>query len=109
LADFEVLDMAKLDAADRKKLPAKEFAEPKDRKYPVEDKPHAADAKGRAKQQLKKGAISEKEYAKIVAAANAVLAHEGVTHVSVSHESGGASGHVSMSKQSGGSETVGPA
>lgn len=64
--------MAKLDAAERNALPADKFAEPAERKYPVPDASHAANAKARAKQMLKKGEISDAEYAKIVAKADAV-------------------------------------
>lgn len=39
--------MAKLSTAKRKSLPAKSFAEPKERKYPIEDKAHAKDALSR--------------------------------------------------------------
>jgi hypothetical protein len=38
------------------------------------DKEHAANAKGRAKQQLKKGKLSRSAYEKIVAKANRILA-----------------------------------
>lgn len=41
--------MAKLTAAQRKKLPASDFAGP-GRSYPVNDKAHAANAKARAAQ-----------------------------------------------------------
>lgn len=64
--------MAKLTTEDRKELPAKSFAGP-DRSFPVNDRSHAADAKGRATQLLKRGSISEKEHAKIMGKANAVL------------------------------------
>jgi hypothetical protein len=39
--------MAKLSAADRKKLKDSEFAEPDQRKYPIEDETHARDALAR--------------------------------------------------------------
>jgi hypothetical protein len=48
--------MAELDAEDRKKLPAKKFAEPKKRAYPIEDKAHARHAKagaGRKREQVR--------------------------------------------------------
>jgi hypothetical protein len=41
--------MAKLTAADRKKIPGKDFAGP-DRSYPVEDKAHARNALSRVAQ-----------------------------------------------------------
>jgi hypothetical protein len=40
--------MAKLHAAARNALPAKSFAIPSERKYPIEDRSHAANAKARA-------------------------------------------------------------
>jgi hypothetical protein len=57
----------------RKKLPKSAFAEPKERKYPMPDKSHAANAKSRATQMEDKGKMSGSEHAKIVAKANKVL------------------------------------
>lgn len=65
--------MAKLSAKARKALPASQFGEPGSKKYPMPDKSHAADAKARASQQEKKGALSPGEKAKIDAKANAKL------------------------------------
>ena len=48
--------MAKLTTKARKKMPAKEFGEPKKHAYPMPDKAHAANAKARAAQMVKKGA-----------------------------------------------------
>ena len=42
--------MAKLSAADRKKLKDSDFAEPDKRKYPIEDETHARDALARVAQ-----------------------------------------------------------
>lgn len=42
-------------------------------KYPVNTRGRAANAKGRAKQQLKKGNLSKSSYTKIVGAANKKL------------------------------------
>jgi hypothetical protein len=39
--------VAKLSAADRKKLKDSDFAEPEERKYPIEDETHARDALSR--------------------------------------------------------------
>ena len=58
---------------ERKKLPLKKFAMPKEKKYPIEDKAHAANAKARATQMVKKGKLSESEMKKIDAKANKVL------------------------------------
>jgi hypothetical protein len=65
--------VAKLKAARRKKLPKTAFALPGKRAYPVHDRAHAANAKARAKQQLKKGRISKSTYSRIVAKANKKL------------------------------------
>lgn len=67
------MPMSKLDAADRKALPSKDFAEPGARKFPAPDRNHAANAKARATQMLKRGMISESEHAKITAKADKVL------------------------------------
>lgn len=42
--------MSKLSSAERNALPSSEFADPKDRKYPINDKAHAQNAKARASQ-----------------------------------------------------------
>jgi len=70
---FKGKPMAKLDAAERNALPKKDFAMPGERKYPVPDASHAANAKSRASQMLKRGLISDKQHAQIVAKANKVL------------------------------------
>lgn len=62
--------MSQLTAATRNRLPASAFGEPKARKFPMEDKEHAVRAKGRAKQQLNRGALSQHAYEAIVAKAN---------------------------------------
>jgi hypothetical protein len=65
--------MAKLTAAKRKKIPSREFGEPKKRKYPMPDKAHAANAKARATQMVEKGKLSESAKKKIDAKANKIL------------------------------------
>ena len=65
--------MAELDAAKRNKLPAKDFAEPDKRAYPIEDKAHARNAKARASQAVKSGRMSKSEERKIDKKADAVL------------------------------------
>lgn len=65
--------MAELTTSKRNKLPAKEFALPKERKFPVNDKSHAANAKARAQQQYDKGNISKSTRDKIDSKANKVL------------------------------------
>jgi hypothetical protein len=65
--------MAELKAKTRNKLPAKDFAEPDKRAYPIEDKAHARNAKARASQAVKAGRMSKAEEAKIDKKANKVL------------------------------------
>lgn len=65
--------MSKLKAGARNALPAAEFGMPKQRKYPMPDKAHAADAKGRATQQVNKGKLTPAAAARIKAKANAIL------------------------------------
>jgi hypothetical protein len=48
---------------------------PSERKYPVEDKAHAANAKARATQMVKKGKLSQSSKEKIDMKANKVLGH----------------------------------
>lgn len=67
--------MSKLNAAKRKKIPTSEFGLPGERKYPVNDKAHAANAKARATQMVNKGKLSESSKDKIDAKANRVLRH----------------------------------
>ena len=57
----------------RSKLKKSQFGLPGKRKYPMPDKKHASNAKGRAKQQLKRGKLSRSAYDRIVAKANRVL------------------------------------
>lgn len=65
--------MAKLKSRRRRRLPKSKFALPSQRKYPIHDKAHAANAKARATQQYKKGRISRSTKNRIHAAANRVL------------------------------------
>jgi hypothetical protein len=68
--------MAILKAKTRNSLPSKDFGEPGERKYPMPDRSHAANAKARAKQQLDAGRLSRSEYSTIVAKANRKLGEE---------------------------------
>lgn len=65
--------MAELTAAARKNIPSDEFGLPGQRKYPMPNKAHAANAKARATQQVAKGKLSAATAAKIRAKANRVL------------------------------------
>ena len=65
--------MAKLSSKSRSKLPKSDFGLPGDKKYPMPDKAHAANAKARATQMENKGKLSESSKAKIDAKANRIL------------------------------------
>jgi hypothetical protein len=65
--------MSKLTTKKRNALPKKAFGEPGKRKYPMPDRSHAANAKARATQMVKKGKLSQSAAAKIKAKANKVL------------------------------------
>lgn len=65
--------MGKLTTKARKALPKSDFALPKEKKYPINDKSHAANAKARAQQQYDKGNISKSTLEKIDKKANKVL------------------------------------
>lgn len=65
--------MAKLTTSRRKKLPAKKFALPEKRAYPVENKAHARNAKARASQQRKAGKLTAAEEQRIDKKADRVL------------------------------------
>lgn len=65
--------VAKLNSSQRNALPKSEFALPESRKYPVDTKARAANAKARAQQQFDKGNISSSTLSKIDAKANKKL------------------------------------
>ena len=67
----------KLKAAQRKRIPSSEFGMPGQRKYPLNDRAHAANAKARATQMVKKGKLSPSTAAKIKAHANRILHRKG--------------------------------
>ena len=73
--------MAKLTTKQRKKLPSSDFALPKERKYPIQDKSHAANAKARAQQQYDEGKLSKDKLEKIDKKANKVLKNEKETNM----------------------------
>lgn len=68
--------MADLTSKKRNALPASSFGMPGERKYPMPDKTHAANAKARATQMVAKGKLSPGTAAKIKAKANKVLGKE---------------------------------
>lgn len=57
--------MAKLSTARRNNLPKSDFGIPSQRKYPMPDRSHAANAKSRARQQLNAGHITKSEFGHI--------------------------------------------
>lgn len=57
----------------RKRLKAKTFGLPDEKKYPMPDKAHAANAKARAAQMVKKGKLSLAEKEKIDRKADKIL------------------------------------
>ena len=65
--------MGKLDTAERKDIPSSKFGLPGQRKYPMPDRSHAANAKARATQEVKRGKLSPASAAKIRAKADRLL------------------------------------
>lgn len=65
--------MAKLTTAKRKNLKKSTFGMPGERKYPMPDRSHAANAKARAQQQYNKGSLSKSSLSTIDAKANKIL------------------------------------
>lgn len=65
--------MAVLTTAQRKRLKPKQFGLSKQRRFPVNDRAHAANAKARATQGVKKGTITPAQKATIDRKANKVL------------------------------------
>jgi hypothetical protein len=63
----------KLTSAARAAIPTSKFALPKQRKYPIENPSHAANAKARAAQQYAKGGLSLSQLGQIRTKANRVL------------------------------------
>ncbi len=65
--------MAELSTKTRKKLPKSDFGLPGEKKYPMPDRAHAANAKARATQMVNKGKLSESSKAKIDKKADRIL------------------------------------
>ena len=65
--------MPELDQKDRDKLKDSQYGLPDERKYPMPDKAHAANAKARASQQVDKGNLSKSDEAKLDRKADKVL------------------------------------
>lgn len=66
-----------MSASKRKSLPKSQFGLPGSRRYPVDTKARARNAKARAAQQVKQGNLSKSSQAKINAAANRKLGKRG--------------------------------
>ena len=65
--------MTKLTAKKRKAEPASDFGLPAQKKYPMPDKVHAANAKARATQQVEAGNLTPAQKTEIDAKANKIL------------------------------------
>ena len=65
--------MAELTERQRDKEPKSDFGLPEERKYPMPDKSHAANAKARASQQVKKGNLSKADQGRIDRKADRIL------------------------------------
>lgn len=65
--------MTKLTGKQRNKPPNEVFGLPEERKYPLPDKSHAANAKARATQMFEAGKLSAADRARINAKANKIL------------------------------------
>ncbi len=69
--------MSKLDSKQRNNLPKSDFGMPGERKYPMPDKSHAANAKARATQMHDKGLLSLRAEELIDTKANMILNNKG--------------------------------
>jgi hypothetical protein len=65
--------MPRLTSKDRKSEPKEEFGLPGERKYPLPDRRHAANAKARAEQQFEKGNLTATQKKSIDAKADKKL------------------------------------
>lgn len=65
--------MSKLTTKGRKRIPDSKFGLPEERKYPVEDKPHARNAKARASAAYHEGHLTKAQEERIDRKANRVL------------------------------------
>lgn len=68
--------MSKLHAKERDKLPKSDFGMPGERKYPMPDREHAANAKARASEMHNKGLLSLRAEELIDHKANQILHHD---------------------------------
>lgn len=84
--------MAKLTTKKRKAIPASEFGLPKERKYPMQDKEHAQNAKARAQEEYEKGNLSKSQLLQIERKANAKIRAAGGKAAPASTKKAGKSG-----------------
>lgn len=73
--------MAKLSSKQRNSLKSNQFGLPGQRKYPMPDKSHAANAKARAAQQYKAGRLTKTQKQQIDAKANRILGKKGLSQL----------------------------
>lgn len=70
---MEVMTMGDLTTKKRDTIPDSKFGLPEERKYPMPDKTHAANAKARASQQREKGDLSAADEKRIDRKADRIL------------------------------------
>lgn len=68
-----LLTVGKITTSARKRLPKTSFGEPSERKYPMPDRSHAANAKARASEMEHTGKLSPSEKSKIDRKADRIL------------------------------------
>lgn len=71
--ELQISVSKELNTEERRRLSRAVFGLPDERKYPMPDRAHAINAKGRAKQELDAGNLTEEQYDKIVETANKML------------------------------------
>ena len=65
--------MSRLTTSTRKSLPKSDFGLPEQKKYPMPDRRHAANAKARASQEEERGLLSEADKKKVDRKADQIL------------------------------------
>ena len=68
--------MSRLTTSTRKELPASSFGLPEQKKYPMPDRRHAANAKARATQEQERGLLSQADKKRVDRKADQVLARK---------------------------------
>lgn len=67
----------RLTSRQRKRLPSREFGLPRQRKYPMENRTHAIDAKARATEEFNRGRLTKTQWERITKKANRVMKRYG--------------------------------